>query len=230
MEKKYGYIYKITSPTGRVYVGKTTKLKLRIDYYRRLKCKKQQLIFNSLSKYGFSGHTFEIIYEGENTLVELNELEIFYIGFFNSFHGNNENGLNLTLGGDGGFGRKISDEHRRKIIAYNKTRVYTKHSEETKKLISDTKKKMGSTVANKLAGERNKGKKIIKSCEWIKNNSESIKKPIIQCNLDGDEIKEWKSAKDVEIELGYCRKNLSSNLRKKSKTAYGYIWKYKENK
>jgi len=229
MEKKYGYIYKITSPTGRIYIGKTIKIKLRLDYYRRLKCKKQPLIFNSLLKYGFSGHTFEVIYEGENTLSELNELEIFYIGFFNSFHGNNENGLNLTLGGDGGFGRKISDEHRKKIIAYNKSRVYKKHTKETKKLISDSKKKIGSTPAYKLSGERNKGKKIIKSTEWIKNNAESIKKPIIQHNLDGLEIKEWKSAKDVEIELGYCRKNLSANLRKKTKHAYGYIWKYKQN-
>jgi len=229
MEKKYGYIYKITSPTGRIYIGKTTNLTLRIDYYRRLKCKKQPLLFNSLSKHGFSGHTFEIIYEGENTLIELNELEIFYIGFFNSFHGSNENGINLTLGGDGGFGRKISDEHRKKIIAYNKTKVYKKHTEETKKLISETRKKTGSTSAHKLACEKSKGRKIIKNEIWISNNAESIKKPIIQYNLDGEQIKEWKSAKDVEEELGFSRKNISMNLTKKSKTAYGYLWKYKKN-
>jgi hypothetical protein len=65
MEKKYGYIYKITSPTDKVYIGKTTNLKLRVNYYRRLKCKKQPLLFNSLSKYGFDNHKFEVIYEGE---------------------------------------------------------------------------------------------------------------------------------------------------------------------
>ena len=44
MEKRYGYIYNITSPTGKIYIGKTIKLKLRIDYYRILKCKKQKII------------------------------------------------------------------------------------------------------------------------------------------------------------------------------------------
>lgn len=228
MEKKYGYIYKITSPTGRIYIGKTTNLKLRFSDYRRLRCKKQKLLYHSLSKYGFSGHTTEIIYEGENTISELNSLEVFYIGIFNSFHHSNNNGLNLTLGGDGGLGLKISDEHRKKIIEYNKTkRLYKKHSEETKKLISETRKKTGKTEAHQKAIEKLKGRKIKKSEDWIKKNAESIKKPILQFDLDNNLIREWKSAKDVELELGLCRKNISANLRNKTKYAYGYIWKFK---
>ena len=228
MEKKYAYIYRITSPTGRIYIGKTINLKNRINCYKYLKCKKQQLIYNSLLKYGFTAHTIDVIYEGENTLKELNELEIFFIGYFDSFHGNNENGMNLTLGGDGGFGRKISEEHRKKIIAYNKKRIYTKHSEETKKLISDNRKKTGKTIAHQIAIDKLKGKKIVKSEEWIINNSESIKKPILQFNLDNEFLKEWKSAKDVELELGLSRKNISANLRNKTKQAYGYKWKFKK--
>lgn len=42
-----------------------------------------------------------------------------------------------------------------------------------------------------------------------------MKKPIIQFNLDGEKIREWKSAKDVESELGFSRKNISMNLTKK---------------
>jgi hypothetical protein len=78
-----------------------------------------------------------------------------------------------------------------------------------------------------LACERLRGKKIIKSAEWIKNNSESIKKPILQYSLNDEFIKEWKSAKDVELELGLSRKNISVNLRGKTNHAYGYKWKYK---
>ena len=35
--------------------------------------------------------------------------------------------------------------------------------------------------------------------------------------------------KDVEVTLGYSRKNISQNLRGNSKHAYGFIWKYKQN-
>jgi group I intron endonuclease len=227
MEKKYGYIYKIVSPTGRIYVGKTTNLKLRFSDYRRLRCKAQKLLYHSLSKYSFSGHTTEIIYEGENTTSELNKLEIFYIGLLNTFHHSNENGLNLTLGGEGGLGIKISDEHRKKIIESNKRRVYKKHSEETKKLISETRKKTGKTEAHQKAMEKFRGRKVKKSKSWINKNAESIKKPILQFDLDNNLIREWKSAKDVELELSLCRKNISANLRNKTKHAYGYIWKFK---
>lgn len=227
MEKKICQIYKIVSPSGRIYVGKTSNLKLRVDYYRRLKCKKQPLLYYSLLKYGFSGHSFDIIYEGEHTLNEINEIEIKFINEYNSFHGNNENGMNLTLGGDGGFGVIYSEERKQKIRDANKNRIYKPHSEETKKLISENRKKTGKTELHRLAIEKLKGRKIKKNEEWIKNNAESIKKPILQFDLEGNFIKEWKSAKDVESEIELSRKNISSNLRNKTKHAYGYIWKYK---
>jgi len=230
MEKKTCHIYKIVSPSGKVYIGKTSNLKLRVDYYRRLKCKKQPLIYHSLLKYGFSGHSFDVIYEGEHTLDEINEIEINLIKKYDSFYGNNENGMNLTLGGDGGFGVIYSEERKQKIRDANKKRIYKPHSEETKKLISEKRKQTGKTKAQQEAIEKSRGRKVNKSEEWIKNNAESIKKPILQFDLDGNLIKEWKSAKDVELEIGLCRKNISANLRNKTKHAYGYIWKYMENK
>lgn len=228
MEKIKCFIYKITSPSGRIYIGRTTKLEERIKAYKHLKCKKQPLIYKSLLKYGFDKHQFDIIYENEHTLKEINELEIYFIGIFDSFNGNNENGMNLTLGGDGCFGRKLTDEHKKKIIKANKLRKYKKHSEETKKLISESRKKIGKTEAHQRAIENLKGRKVIKTDEWIKNNAESIKKPILQYDKDLNLIKEWKSATNVEKELGYCRKNIGANLREKTKHAYGFIWKYKK--
>lgn len=229
MEKKICQIYKIVSPSGRIYIGKTSNLKLRIDYYKRLKCKKQPLLYYSLLKYGFSGHSFDIIYEGEHTLNEINEFEIKFINEYNSFHGNNENGMNLTLGGDGCFGVIYSEERKEKLRERNKNRIYKPHSEETKKKISENRKKTGKTEAHKLAIENLKGRKINKTKEWIKNNAESIKKPILQFDLNGNFIREWKSAKDVELELGLSRKNISANLRNKTKHAYGYKWIFKQN-
>lgn len=224
--KKYGYVYKIESPTGNVYIGKTINLKLRTNDYKYCNCKTQQILCRSLIKYGFSGHTFDIVYEGEHTNEELNNLEIYYIGLYNSYNGNNEKGMNLTLGGEGCFGRIISEETRRKIGEKSKGR---KHSEETKNKISENRKKTGKTIAHQKGIDSLKGRKIVKSEDWIKNNAESRKKPILQYDLGGNFIREWKSAKDVETELGLCRKNISCNLRDKTKQAYGYVWRYKKD-
>ena len=52
-------------------------------------------------------------------------------------------------------------------------------------------------------------------------------KPIIQYDKDSNFIKEWNCITDVERKMGYSVSNISSCLRGKSNTAYGYIWKYK---
>jgi len=222
---KKGYIYKIISPTGKIYIGKTTNLDVRFKDYKKCNCNAQKILCSSLKKYGFDKHNIEIIKEGVYSDIELNQLEVYYIGLYNSFNRDNINGMNLTLGGEGCTGRVMSEETKRKIGEKSKLR---RHSDEIKRKISENRKKVGFTEAQKLAAEKSIGRKIIKSEEWIKNNAEGRKKPILQYTLDGEFIREWKSAKDVENKLGLDRKNISANLRKKTKYAYGYIWKYKE--
>ncbi|MBC7845542.1 MAG: hypothetical protein H7Y10_03520 [Flavobacterium sp.] len=46
--------------------------------------------------------------------------------------------------------------------------------------------------------------------------------------MEGVFIKEWNSAQDVETMIGFGRKNISSNLRGKSLSAFGFIWKFKD--
>ena len=52
--------------------------------------------------------------------------------------------------------------------------------------------------------------------------------PIIQCDLQGNFIRLWDCQRDVTRELGINYKGINNCLRNKTKTAYGYIWKYKE--
>lgn len=52
-------------------------------------------------------------------------------------------------------------------------------------------------------------------------------KQIEQYSKKGIFIKEWNCITDVEREMGYSVSNISSCLRGKSNTAYGYVWKYK---
>ena len=54
-------IYKITSPTGKIYIGQSKKFEERFSDYRRGRCPQQRKLFNSFYKYGFINHTIEII-------------------------------------------------------------------------------------------------------------------------------------------------------------------------
>lgn len=103
---KIAGIYKITSPSGGIYIGQSVDINKRKSRYKNCKCNKQNRIFRSLIKYGYENHTFEIIHVLDITSLskkeiveELNLLEIYYIESLNSFSGNNPNGLNLTKGG-----------------------------------------------------------------------------------------------------------------------------------
>jgi len=102
-------IYKITSPSKKIYIGKSIDILRRHKQYSKLFCKSQTHLYNSLVKYGFENHKFEIICECEKS--DLNDLEKHYIEEFKSF--NTEQGLNLRSGGEGGG--ICSEETRLKI-------------------------------------------------------------------------------------------------------------------
>ena len=67
-------IYKITNPKGMIYIGKSIHIEKRWMDYKRLYCKNQRQIYNSLKKYGYKNHTFEIIHICEKD--ELDNLEL----------------------------------------------------------------------------------------------------------------------------------------------------------
>ena len=120
-------IYKITSPSGKIYIGQSKDINLRIIYYKNARCKCQQKLYYSILKYGWDVHKFEIIHKCQE--LELNDLEAYYIKIYDSF--NTEHGLNLTTGGNH---YKMSDETKLKIGAASRLRVC---SEETRKKLSE---------------------------------------------------------------------------------------------
>lgn len=59
-------IYKITSPSGKIYIGQSTNIYKRWTIYRSLNRKAMgPKIYNSLQKYGHQNHIFEVIEEGK---------------------------------------------------------------------------------------------------------------------------------------------------------------------
>lgn len=68
----------------------------------------------------------------------------------------------------------------------------------------------------------------LNNLQWITNRDNSRKannKPILQYDLNGNFIREWNCATDVGKE---AQANINHCLAGRQKTAYGYIWKYKE--
>ena len=137
--EKIGYIYKITSPSGKVYIGQTLDLKKRERSYTTSNCKQQPKIFNSIQKYGWEEHSFEVIEEVLDREV-LNEREKYWIEYFNSMN----EGLNCTGGADS---KLISPETIEKIrqskLGKPSPNKGKKLSEEQKKRVSE--RLMGNT-------------------------------------------------------------------------------------
>ena len=57
------YIYKITSPTNKIYIGQTWNLKKRVYQYSKIKCKTQPKLYASLKKYGWENHILKVVSE-----------------------------------------------------------------------------------------------------------------------------------------------------------------------
>ena len=119
-------IYKITSPSGKIYIGQSVNFAKRMSRYRLLSCKAQPKLYNSLSKYGFSSHRAEILEVCDSSV--LDEREIHYITFFDSVN----KGMNLRSGGSAG---KQSSESIAKMVKANTGK---RASEETKAKMSKT--------------------------------------------------------------------------------------------
>jgi group I intron endonuclease len=131
-----GVIYKITNPKDKIYIGCTIDFKRRLSEYRRLSMNGQVKLYNSLVKYGFDNHIFEIVEECNEDI--LHEREIYWIKHFNCI----EEGLNIRLGNRTGA---LMDSTKQKISKALKGRKVTweskgpkgyKYTEEQKQKLS----------------------------------------------------------------------------------------------
>lgn len=102
-------IYKITSPSNKVYVGQSVDVEKRFKTYLRYSCKSQPKLLASLKKHGSENHKYEIILICSKE--ELSSNEKYYVDLFGCF--NSINGLNIRDGG--GNSAKLSNEQKLKI-------------------------------------------------------------------------------------------------------------------
>ena len=204
-------IYKITSPSKKVYIGQSRNIKKRWNDYsvHKKKQKDQTAIFYSLKKYGKENHVFEVI--EECSLEELNEREIYYIEKYDSVN----NRLNISRGGYYFWEVNVGKKHKKETI--DKMKEYwaenaKPRSKETIAKISKTKQENPRITTPEMVEKYRKASTSTKS--------------ISQFDLEGNHISDFNSINEAARHLNIRNDGVSACLRGKQKTAYGYIWRY----
>lgn len=142
-------VYKITSPSGKAYVGITKDVQKRWGEHSH----SQYAVGNAIRKYGDA-----MRYEVLATVESWEEVCAMEEDFIVSYNTKTPNGYNLTDGGDGSFGYKHTDETRAKI---SKAHTGKKHTDGAKEKISKafTGKKLSDKHKAKIS-RSNTGRKF----------------------------------------------------------------------
>lgn len=123
-------VYKITNRgNGKVYVGITNQ-GIKVRWYKHcsdVNAGSHFALHNAIRKYGKDNFQVEIL-ETVDDVEVLKEREIYWIGFYSSY--DRSKGYNLTLGGDGTFGRYHSNETKDKIRQKATGRKYSVEAKE----------------------------------------------------------------------------------------------------
>lgn len=191
-------IYKITSPSGRIYIGQSRNFKSRCSDYKSLdKVVKQRRLYNSYVKYGVENHKIEFI---EECLFEkLNIVERKWQDYYDV---TSKNGLNCVLVGTEEKPYVMTEESKLKISAAHKGKIMSLETRE-KLSKSHTGKKLSEEHILKIS----KGSKIAKKVIDTLTN----------------EI--YNSAAELALILNINRKSFNNKLsgRKKNNTQYQYL-------
>lgn len=132
-------IYKITSPTNKIYIGQSIDIEKRFKYYKRKSCKGQIILLRSFDKHGTNKHKFEILEQCE--IFELNDKERYYQDLYSVLNGKGLNCILTKSKDKSGVGIKHSESTKLKISQANKGKI---KSEKTRALLS--KNKIGNKI------------------------------------------------------------------------------------
>lgn len=221
-------IYKITSPTGRVYIGQSIDLLRRqFEYLKLNKCKGQPRLYASLVKYGFSEHIFEVV--EECSVEELNTRERHWQDFYNVL---SKKGLNCRLTGTQGNSGYLSEQTKQNQSRSKKVFFQTEEGRKAinKRLVNtDFKTRtLNTDYSSRTANTDYKSfqKRKVLNTDYTRIAKKHMK-PVNQYNKDGTYIREWSSIKEAGEATKTHRTDITQCCKGKYKSAGGFIWKYK---
>lgn len=128
-------VYKITSPSGKIYIGQSVDIERRFNSYKNIQsCKNQIRLYNSFIKYGVEGHIFEVL--EKCSIEELNIKERFYQEEYSVI---GERGLNCRLQGTEDKSGLLSDDTKDKLKGKSHW-LGRSHNQESKNKMSSSQK------------------------------------------------------------------------------------------
>jgi len=208
-------IYRITNPKGKIYIGQSINIHKRKSSYKYVdKRIIGPKIYNSLKKYGWENHIFEII--EECSINNLHERETYWKKIALESNNREWNQVLFCNLHDVGSHGPLSDHIKNKIKGQ-------KRSEQTKQKMRESKLNKPSNFLNHIHSPTTKQKMSESKLGKPSNNK---KKKISQYNLNGDFIKTWDSLTDISSTLNLSHNSINRCCQEKQKKAFNYIWKY----
>ena len=222
------YIYKAENvDNGKVYIGKTSNFKERKWQHERCYEKEDCRFHRAIQKHGNNKFNWKIIDEADS-LEKAYELEKKYIKEYNSFH---PNGYNMTKGGAGG-----SMWNARPVVKLTLDGKFVKRYDSAGETKQDGYHASDVLLTCKEIHKSCKGYLFMFEDEYLENGARhydgSINyktTPVIQCDTNGNFIKEFPSVKLASKETGICRTTISGAITGEYKSAGGYIFVYKKD-
>ena len=214
----FGIIYKaVNKVNGKIYIGQTVE-KLSKRRYRHENSTVDYYFRRAIKKYSKENFDWEIL-EHCDSKEELDEMEFHYVKQYNSF---SNGGYNLSYGGNGSFGRKLSKKTKMKIA---KKALGRKVSIETRKKISNANKgrKLSYEARTKQLTNIPKGSDHVFFRVFGPDNPTS--KKYVITDLNGNEFV-IKGIRDFCRKYNLCASHLVKCAKKKRNHHKGYKCRY----
>lgn len=218
-----GVIYKISSPSGRIYIGKTINLKRRISDYRFKLNGRSSIIINSIKSHGWAAHKLEVI-EDDVPEEKMDEREMFWISELKSYvHHHREIGMNQTLGGDGQrttwmWNKPLREKMSKKFSGAGNP-FYGKHHTEA----------VRSAQAKRAKEFNLKSGKTIPKWGAEKGRLQVIRS-VVCYNKNGIFLKEYSSISEASIILNISISPIWANCNGRISNTHGFVFRYKTEK
>ena len=212
-------IYKITSPSGKVYIGQSIDIEHRFYEYSLItNCESQVKLFRSLKKYGADEHIFEVLEECK--IKDLNKRERYYQDYYNAL----EEGLNcrLTTTKDKSGKNSLESNLKRSKTLKGRKRGPRPDVIERNKIVH-----RGKTISDEHKESISKHFKG-KPHPYQGPRGVSLRKPILQYSKDRTNlIKEHISMQEAAKSVNRGAGDIHRVCNGKGNSCAGFWWRYK---
>jgi group I intron endonuclease len=198
-----GYIYILTSPSGKSYIGQTTRpIEKRLEEHRTGKNDRCRLIYRAINKYGWGNFDKDWYECPDGDLNKHEELMVEVLGTLVP------GGYNLK---EGGGNSKMSEETKQKM------------SEAKKNMSKETRQKMSEAHLEIPMSKETR----LKMSNSKKGEGNHASKRVYQYGLEGNLLGSFASSGEAKRHLDEkSDTNIRRCVRGEQNTAYGFKWSY----